>query len=160
MIKLDKYDLAILSILQQNGRITKVALAEKVNLSPSPCWERLRRLEREGYIKGYRASVDLRKLTSVTEVLVEVALANHKSEDFQRFESAIQVVPEIVDCWATGGGMDYILKVVVNDIETYQKLLDRLLEAGLGIDRYFSYIVTKSVKSASPSLDSLLAEKE
>ncbi len=154
--KLDKSDLTILKALQEDGRITKVDLAKKVNLSASPCWERLRRLEREGYVDCYRAIVNLRKVAAVTEVIIEVTLENHHSADFHRFESAMQEVPEVVECWAVGGGMDYILKVVVSDVEAYQKLLDRLLEAGIGIDKYFGYIVTKSVKSSPPSIDCLL----
>ena len=156
MLKFDKYDLAILRTLQENGRITKVALARAVNLSPSPCWERLRRLEKAGYITGYRANVDLRKLTPLTEVIVEVTLANHQAADFTRFETAIQSIPEIVECSATGGGIDYVMKLVVADVDGYQQLMDRLLNAGIGIDRYFGYIVTKPVKSTPPSLDDLI----
>lgn len=158
MPKLDSYDLAILRTLQANGRITKVALARAVNLSPSPCWERLRRLEAGGYIVGYHASVDLRKLASVTEVLVEVTLASHQAEDFRRFESEIQDIPEIVECSATGGGIDYVMKLVVRDVDAYQRLMDRMLEAGIGIDRYFGYVVTKPVKAAQVCLDSLVTE--
>ena len=153
MRKLDGYDLAILRTLQTNGRITKTALADAVNLSPSPCWERLRRLEEAGYITGYSAEVDLRLLGPVTEVLVEVTLANHQSSDFQRFERHIQDVVEVVDCVATGGGIDYVLRLVVRDVDAYQRLMDSLLDAALGIDRYFGYIVTKRVKSGQPSLD-------
>ena len=93
-LKLDRYDLAILQKLQQEGRITKVALAEAVNLSSSPCWERLRRLEDAGYITGYQANLNLRKLAPVTEVMVEVSLANHQAADFKRFETAILEVSE------------------------------------------------------------------
>ena len=73
--KLDSYDFAILRALQLNGRMTKVALAEAVNLSPSPCWERLKKLESAGLITGYRAMVDIRKIAPVTEVLVEITLS-------------------------------------------------------------------------------------
>ena len=76
--RLDSYDIAILKELQRNGRMTKVALAEAVNLSPSPCWERLKKLEGAGFITGYRAQVDIRKIAPVTEVLVEVILDGHR----------------------------------------------------------------------------------
>lgn len=155
MRKLDRYDLAILRVLQRKGRITKTALAEAVNLSPSPCWERLRRLEAEGYISGYRADINIALLGPVTEVLVEITLANHQSGDFKRFEHAIAETPEVVDCVATGGGIDYVMRLVVRDIDAYQRLMDRLLDAGIGIDRYFGYIVTKHVKSAEPMLDDI-----
>ena len=155
-LKLDRYDLAILQKLQQGGRITKVALAEAVNLSSSPCWERLRRLEDAGYITGYQASIDLRRLTRVAEVIVEVTLTNHKATDFRRFETAIQDVPEIVECSAIGGGIDYVMRLIVRDVDAYQRLMDRLLDDGIGIDRYFGYIVTKPVKSAPPVLGNLI----
>ena len=154
--KLDGYDLAILRTLQTNGRITKTALADAVNLSPSPCWERLRRLEEAGYITGYAAAVDIRLLGPVTEVLVEITLANHQGADFQRFEKFIEDVAEVVDCVATGGGIDYMLRLVVRDVDAYQRLMDMLLDADLGIDRYFGYIVTKRIKATPPPLDRLV----
>ena len=152
MRKLDVYDLAILRILQTQGRITKVALSEAVNLSPSPCWERLKRLESAGYIVGYQAMVDLRRIAPVTEVMVEVTLTNHRAEDFRRFEAVMQAEPQIVACWATGGGIDYMMRLIVADVDAYQHLMDRLLDADIGIGRYFGYIVTKQVKSAPPPL--------
>lgn len=152
MSGLDAFDLAILKALQTNGRMTKVALAQAVNLSPSPCVERLKKLEKAGFITGYRAMVDLRKLGPVTEVHVEVTLANHQAADFRRFEAAVMELPEIVECAATGGGVDYMMKAVVVDVDAYQRLMDRLLDAGVGIERYFGYIVTKAVKNTAPPL--------
>ena len=156
--RLDGIDLKILGTLQREGRITKQALAERVNLSPTPCWERLKRLEKAGYIKGYHAEIDLAKLAGVTTVLVEVTLKQHRLEDFERFERAIGQVPEVVECAATGGGIDYLLKIVTVDIDSYQRLIDELLAAGIGIERYFTYVVTRSVKAASqPPVELLLA---
>lgn len=149
-VKLDSYDLAILRQLQANGRMTKVALAEAVNLSPSPCWERLKKLERAGLITGYRALVDVRRIAPLTEVLVEVTLSGHTAEDFRRFEAAMEARDEVLGCWALGGGVDYILRLGVADVDGYQRLMDALLEADLGIARYFGYIVTKTVKDVPP----------
>lgn len=149
-LRLDPIDLKILAVLQRDGRITKVRLADAVNLSPSPCWERLKRLEGAGLIKGYQARLDLARVAPFTEVLVEVTLQRHRQEDFLRFEQAMQETPEVLDCWATGGGLDYLLRVVAPDVDAYQRLVDRLLEAEIGIDRYFTYIVTRSVKSQAP----------
>jgi Lrp/AsnC family transcriptional regulator, regulator of ectoine-degradation genes len=143
---LDSIDLRILAVLQKNGRITKVDLAAEVGLSPSPCWERMRRLERAGFITAYRAEVDLHRVVRHESFFVEVTLSGHSATDFQRFESAILKVPEIVECHATGGGVDYLLRVVCVDVERYQGLIDGLLEADVGIGRYFTYIVTKAVK--------------
>lgn len=150
MAMLDRYDIAILKTLQSNGRITKVALAEAVNLSPSPCWERLKRLEQAGLITGYRADIDVAELRPMILVLVEVTLSHHQAENFKAFEAAIQEYPEIIECAATGGGIDYVMKLAVSDVDAYQRLMDRLLDAGIGINRYFGYVVTKMVKSAPP----------
>ncbi|HEX9906763.1 MAG TPA: Lrp/AsnC family transcriptional regulator [Propylenella sp.] len=145
--KIDSYDLRILEALQRDGRMTKVRLADAVHLTPSPCWERLKRLEGDGVIAGYHAHIDPKKLGPATTVMVEIALREHRAADFERFEKAVRDVPEIVECQATGGGIDYVMKVVVPDIDAYQRLIDRLLEAGLGIERYYSYVVTKTVKA-------------
>lgn len=159
MPKLDAYDWKILATLQADGRITKVKLAEAVGLSPSPTWERLRRLEEAGVISGYHARVDVKRLASITTVMVEVMLKRHQSEDFKRFELAVAEMDEVVACWATGGGLDYMMQVVAPDVDAYQRFMDRLLESDIGVDRYFSYIVTKPVKEAcGPSLTAL-AEK-
>jgi Lrp/AsnC family transcriptional regulator of ectoine degradation len=144
--KLDAIDLRILSEIQRDGRITKLALADRVGLSPTPCWTRLRRLERAGVITGYHARVALRSVTPFATVFVEVTLGAHRQTDFERFEQAVKKVPEIVACWALGGGVDYLLKVVARDIDAYQRLIDGLLEREIGIDRYFSYIVTRTVR--------------
>ncbi len=150
-MKLDAIDLKILAALQREGRMSKVKLAETVNLSPSPCWERLRRLEKAGIIAGYHARIDLTMLAKTATVWMEVTLRHHTQDGFDIFERAVQDVPEIVECWATGGGIDYLLKVVAKDVDAYQRLVSRLLNAEIGIDRYFTYIVTKPVKE-SPEL--------
>ena len=147
--RLDAIDIKILATLQKEGRITKLALAERVNLSPTPCWERLKRLQNAGFIAGYRAEIVLAKLGSATTVLVEVTLKQHRIEDFEVFERTVRQVPEIVECLATGGGIDYLLKIVSPDIDAYQRLIDELLTANIGIDRYFTYVVTRTVKSAA-----------
>ncbi len=149
-MKLDKIDLKILSALQNDGRMTKLRLAEAVNLSPTACWERLSRLEKNGVITGYTARINTEKFTSRTTALVEIMLKSHQQADFQRFEAAILKEPAIISCDATGGGVDYILRIVAPDIDAYQRLIDRLLTLELGIDRYFTYIVTKSVKMTDP----------
>lgn len=138
--------------------MTKVALAGAVNLSPSPCNERLKRLERAGYISGYRAVINVRKLAPVTEVFVEITLQNHQAKHFQIFETAVRDIPEIVECTATGGGIDYMLKLVVRDVDAYQRLIDELLDAALGIERYFGYIATKPIKSAPVHISRLLGQ--
>ncbi|RWM35926.1 MAG: Lrp/AsnC family transcriptional regulator [Mesorhizobium sp.] len=144
--KLDQIDLKILDAVQRDGRITKLALADKVGLSPTPCWMRLRKLEKAGIVSGYHAKVAMRAVAPVATVLMEVTLASHRQADFDRFERVIRDVPEIVACWSVGGGVDYLLKVMARDIDAYQRFVDALLEREIGIDRYFTYIVTKTMK--------------
>ena len=145
-MKLDAVDLRILDAIQRDGRITKLALAEKAGLSPTPCWMRLRKLEKAGIVSGYHAHLNLRKVAPVATVLMEVTLANHRQSDFDRFERAIAAIPEIVACWSVGGGVDYVLKIMTADIDAYQRLVDGLLDREIGIERYFTYIVTKTIK--------------
>jgi Lrp/AsnC family transcriptional regulator of ectoine degradation len=144
--KLDAIDLRILDAIQRDGRITKLALAEAVGLSPTPCWMRLRKLEKAGIVTGYHARIAMRQIAPVATVLMEVTLGSHRQADFDRFERAVRDLAEVVACWSLGGGVDYLLKVMTRDIDAYQRLVDELLQRDIGIDRYFTYIVTKTVK--------------
>ncbi|MGN6551917.1 MAG: Lrp/AsnC family transcriptional regulator [Pararhizobium sp.] len=148
-IKLDERDLEILAILQKEGRITSAALAQRVNLSPTPTWERVKRLEKAGIIEGYGARIAAGVFGASTVVFMEAELESHRTADFARFEAAVQEVPEIVECWAVGGGIDYLIKVAARDVDAYQRLVDRLLTAEIGLKRYYTYVVTKPVKAAS-----------
>lgn len=158
-IRLDDYDKRIIEVLQRDGRITKVKLAEAVHLSPSSTWERVRRLEEAGVITGYHARVDVRRISPSTTVMVEITLKRHHSDDFKRFEAAVQDMPEVTGCWATGGGLDYMMQVMAPDVDAYQRFMDRLLESDVGVDRYFSYIVTKPVKQDTTPCLKTLTEK-
>ena len=157
MLRLDQRDIAILKVIGEQGRITKAALAERVGLSASPCWERLKKLEKAGLIEGYGARINLKKLAAHVTVFVAAELSDHTAASFQRFERAVQRQEEITACWALGGGFDYLLQIVARDIDAYQRLIDELLDAEIGLARYFTYIVTKPGKNASvPPLDGLL----
>lgn len=145
-MKPDDLDVKILEALQRDGRMTNLHLADEVGLSPSPCWERLRRLEQAGVIRGYHAELALDRIVKTSLVFVEITLRAHEARDFMRFEQAILSIPEVIECQATGGGFDYVLKVVTTDVEHYQHLIERLLAADIGIHKYFTYIVTKQIK--------------
>ncbi|WP_073035121.1 Lrp/AsnC family transcriptional regulator [Roseovarius pacificus] len=156
-MKLDARDMAILRVLSTEGRITKAELATKVGLSASPCWERLKKLEQAGIIEGYNARINLRKLGPHVTVFVAAELADHTPASFRAFEDSVQRYDEITACWALGGGFDYLMQIVTTDIDTYQRLIDEMLEARIGLARYFTYIVTKPVKSpALPPLEALI----
>ncbi len=149
MIKLDDRDLKILSVLQQDGRIPKNQLAVQVHLSPTACWERLKRLEKLGIIEGYGARLSLAKLGSSTTIFMQVELVSHRAEDFERFEKAVMEMDEVFECWAVGGGIDYFLKLVCKGVDAYQRKVDEMLEADIGLKRYYTYVVTKPVKDIS-----------
>jgi Lrp/AsnC family transcriptional regulator of ectoine degradation len=157
MFALDDRDLAILKALAREGRLSKAALAERVGLSPTPCWNRLKRLEDAGLIESYHARINLRKLGPSVTVFVVAELRDHTAESFRAFEAAVKRYEEVTGAWALGGGFDYLLQIVTRDIDAYQRLLDDMLDARIGLARYFSYIVTKSVKGPMPPpLDLLL----
>lgn len=156
-MKLDARDLQILRVLSAEGRITKADLAAKVGLSASPCWERLRKLEQAGIIEGYNTRINLRKLGPHVTVFVAAELADHTPASFRAFEDSVQRYAEITACWALGGGFDYLMQIVTTDIDSYQRLIDEMLEARIGLARYFTYIVTKPVKSPGlPPLEALM----
>lgn len=144
--KLDRLDLRILSTLQTDGRMPNVKLAEAVGLTPSPCLDRLKRLERAGYVRRYRAEIDIAKLGEHVIVFAQVTLRGHGRNNFTRFEQAVRAVPEIVEAHKMGGGFDYLLKFVCPDIAGYQALSEKLIQGRLAIGQYFSYVVIEPVK--------------
>jgi Lrp/AsnC family transcriptional regulator of ectoine degradation len=157
--RLDARDLRILEIIQTNGRISKKALADAIGLSLTPCFQRLQRLEKEGFIREYRGVLDARRFGAVIWVYTEVKLARHRAVDFRLFESAIQRMPEVLECHAVGGGIDYLLKFVANDVAHYQRAMESLLDSGIAVDCYYTHIVTKRIKEASAIPLALLANR-
>ncbi|ACP22112.1 putative transcriptional regulator Lrp (plasmid) [Sinorhizobium fredii NGR234] len=143
-MKLDRIDVRILNALQKNGRMTNVELAEMVNLSPSPCLLRVKKLQAEGYIEGYSAQINIGKLGQTLTVFTEITLKNHRQVDFARFLAAIEKVDQVIECHLVSGGYDYLVKFVTAGIEEYQMLMERLLGLEIGIDKYFSFVVLKS----------------
>ncbi|NHN85461.1 winged helix-turn-helix transcriptional regulator [Acetobacter musti] len=155
--KLDRIDLRILAELQRNGRLTNVELARRVGLSASPCLIRVKRLEKSGYIASYGAQIDLNRISSLLTVFTEVTLSDHRRDDFSRFEAHIRKVSSIVECHLVSGGYDYLLKFVTRDVDHYQQTIESLLDSGIGIEKYFSYIVIKSpIVKPAVSVDSLI----
>ncbi len=152
---LDAADIRILSAIQKHGQLSKTKLAEIVNLSPTPCWERLSRLKSAGFIRGYRGVIALDRICEFTQVIVTISLTHHRKSDFDRFEARIRALDEVTECVATGGGMDYVIKVFSPTLAAFQNLMESLLATELGIDRYMTYIVTREVKYESPSLSAL-----
>ncbi len=155
---LDPTDIRILSAVQKHGQLSKMKLAELVNLSPTPCWARLTRLRAAGYIRGYHADIALERVIDATRVVVTVSLTRHRKVDFDRFENHIKSVDEIINCVATGGGIDYIMTVVTPSLSAFQALMDELLSAELAIDRYMTYFATRLIKAEQPNLAKLTGQ--
>ena len=155
--KLDRIDLKILAALQDNGRITNAALSDEVGLSQSPCLQRVKRLEASGYITGYGARIDVGRLADAITVFTEVTIADHRREDFVKFENGITRFPEVTECHLISGGYDYLLKFVARSVSDYQETIERLLDARIGIEKYFSYIVIKSpIEGRNPDIDRIV----
>jgi Lrp/AsnC family transcriptional regulator, regulator of ectoine-degradation genes len=155
---LDATDIRILSAVQKHGQLSKTKLAEIVNLSPTPCWARLNKLKTAGLIRGYCGDIALDRIGDFTQVIVTVALTQHRKSDFDRFEAHIRELDEVTECIATGGGMDYVMKIFSPNLAAFQSLMESLLAAELGIERYMTYIVTREVKAEPPNLAGLIAK--
>ncbi|WP_136685587.1 Lrp/AsnC family transcriptional regulator [Falsirhodobacter xinxiangensis] len=134
-IKLDRIDIKILAELMKDGRISNVRLSEHVGLSPSPCLQRIRRMEAAGIISGYGAFLDMRKVAQVVTIFTEFTLADHRSDNFSRFEQGMARVPEVMECHLISGGYDYLVKFIAKSILDYQELIEQLLERNLGVTR-------------------------
>lgn len=156
--KIDETDLKILEILQDNARISQSDLAKKVNLSLSPCHVRLRKLESLGLIKGYKTVIDLGKLLRQSSVFVTLRLEKHQKQDFELFEKHVQKIREVTECFALGGGFDYLLKFTVRDIGHYQSTMDKLLSDFAGVREYYTYIVTGVIKNKDIPIGKLLTD--
>lgn len=157
-IGLDATDLRILCAVQQHGQLSKTRLAEIANISATPCWARLDRLKAAGFIRGYHADIALERICEFTRVIVTVSLTHHRKADFDRFEAFVNSRDEFTECIATGGGMDYVLKVVCSNLTGFQALMQAMLDAELGVDRYMTYIATRTVKASHPNLNKLVAK--
>lgn len=124
---IDKIDLNILKILQENGRITNLQLSTEIGLSPAPTLERVKKLEQGGYIKSFHAFVDERKLNLGIKAFTLIRLSHHKSSVITDFIKKTNEINEIIECHHVTGGFDFILKIMVKDISAYQNfVLDKL----------------------------------
>lgn len=123
----DIYDIAILREVQINAKITVKDLSEKINLSPTPTFERLKKLEKEGYITGYHAKLDIKKLGLSLMVMCNVSLKNHQKDIIEKFQEEIIRFDEVKECYHIAGMYDYLLKIVVKDMDAYQHFVSKKL---------------------------------
>ncbi len=149
MHKLDQIDRDILAALQTDGRITNVALAKQVGLSPTPCLERVKSLEAAGLIRGYAAQLSPAALGLGLTVFVQIAIERTSQQVFDDFRAAVQAIPEIQECHMVAGGYDYLLKVRVPDMAAYRHFLGAVLSGVPGIRETHTYPVMEQVKETT-----------
>ncbi|MCK6403960.1 Lrp/AsnC family leucine-responsive transcriptional regulator [Sphaerotilus sulfidivorans] len=146
---LDKIDRRILALLQADGRLSNLKLAEAVHLSPTAVLERVRRLTREGFILGYEARLDPVKLDAGLMVFVEVLLDRTVQDVMDTFRAAVQVRPEILECHLVAGGFDYLLKTRVADMAAYREFIGSVIWALPGVRETRTYVVMEEVKNTA-----------
>lgn len=143
---MDDKDLQILRELQKNGRLSNAELAERVNLSPSPCLRRLRNLENSGVIEGYTAIINQKSYGLPVTVFIQIRLDHHSTEAAQEFERRIQDIDEVMDCHLMTGDTDYLLRVVVESLEAYEAFIRKRIHPIpyiASINTSFAYGVVK-----------------
>ena len=143
---LDTASLRILEELQRNSELSTAELAERVGLSQTPCWRRQKELEENGYIKRYAAIVDRRKVGLMVCCHAHVTLNRHAAGVVEEFENAIQLRDEVVECYETTGNSDYLIKVVVPDMEAYQAFLHDVLFKLQGVGNINTAVALREVK--------------
>ncbi|MFP6793687.1 MAG: Lrp/AsnC ligand binding domain-containing protein [Pseudomonadales bacterium] len=145
---LDRIDVKILQLLQANGRITNTELADKVGLSATPCSERVKTLERLGYIESYGAKLNPRLLQLELLVFVEINLIRTSPDVFEEFSQAIVVLPQVLECHLVSGNFDYLIKARVANMAAYRQLLGETLLTLPGVSGSRTYVVMEEVKEA------------
>lgn len=147
---LDDIDLEILALLQNDGRMTNRSLAEAVGLSPSPCLERVRRLEEAGFISRYMAVIDVEKLYAPVSIMAQITLGHQSKGQQAKVEEYLTAISAIVTLYEVSGDCDYIARIVTPTIADYQQLTAGLLEnPELGIERIVSHVVMRDIKDFS-----------
>ncbi len=146
---IDRIDRRILEVLQRDGRISNLKLAEQVALSPTAVLARVQRLTREGYILGYEARLNPLKLGAGMLVFVEILLDRTSANVFEQFRAAVQVRPEIMECHLVAGGFDYLLKIRTTDMNSYRAFSGQVLWQLPGVRETRTYAVMEEVKNST-----------
>lgn len=149
MLKLDAIDHRLLHLLQEDAKVNIKVLAEQLNMTKTPIYERIKRYEREGLIEKYVALLDRKKLATSMVVFCSVALENQKLEALKTFGLAIDQIPEVMECYLMGGGNDFLLKVVVEDLQAYHQFSSGKLAALPNVAQIKSTFVLNEVKRST-----------
>lgn len=150
MSDLDKIDRRILETLQADGRVANVELAERIRLSPTSVGERIKRLQRDGFIEGYGARLDPQRLGLGLLVFVELLLDKTTPDVFDRFATAVRRAPEVLECHMVAGGFDYLIKTRLPDMAAYRRFLGETLLGFPGVRETRTYAVMEEVKRDAP----------
>ena len=148
-MELDETDRRLLRALQRNGRMSNAELSDDTHLSPSACHRRVQRLEKEGFISGYVALLDARKMGRPTTVFVEITLSGQADEVLDAFERAVARVPDVLECHLMAGTADYLLKVVANDTEDFARIHRRYLATLPGVAQMQSSFALRTVRNTT-----------
>lgn len=146
---LDLFDLKIIDALQSEGRLSNVELADRIGLSPSPCLRRVKRLEAEGVIEGYAARINRSKIGMGVTVFVSVGLDRHREEEAERFRKVVLRLPQVVSCHAISGESDFLLEIVVADLNQYSEFVLKRLRRIPGVKDLHSSFSLEAMKAGT-----------
>ena len=146
---LDRYEKRILAVLQEDASLSTAAVAEKVGLSASPCWRRIDRLEREGFIKRKVALVDRRKIGLNAQIFAQIKLNAHGRAHLDEFAAAIRAFPEVLECYVLMGPVDFLIRVVAPDIEAYERFFFDQLSQLPGVQEVNSTVALSEIKATT-----------
>jgi Lrp/AsnC family transcriptional regulator len=146
---LDKYEKHILALLQEDASLSTAQISERIGLSPSPCWRRVDRLEKEGFIKRKVALVDRRKVGLNAHVFAQVKLNAHGRANLDDFTKAIRAFPEVLECYVLMGPVDFLIRVVAPDIEAYERFFFNQLSQLPGVQEVNSTVALSEIKATT-----------
>ena len=146
---LDKYEKRILALLQEDASLSTAAIAEKVGLSSSPCWRRIDRLEREGFIRRKVALVDRKKVGLNAHIFAQIKLNAHGRANLDEFAEAIRGFPEVLECYVLMGSVDFLIRVVASDIEAYERFFFNRLSQLPGVQEVNSTVALSEIKATT-----------
>lgn len=148
-ISLDKFDVAILRVLQRNARASLQEVSDAVGLTTSPCWARIKRMEENGVIEGYTVKVNAEKVGRPEQLIVQLTLNKHTDAAITEFTKHLEAIPEVVEAYLVSGDYDYVLRLSVRDTRDYERLLRQKLYKIPGLRHSKSSFVLRSLKATS-----------
>jgi Lrp/AsnC family transcriptional regulator, leucine-responsive regulatory protein len=153
-MELDKFDLAILSVLQEDGRASLQDISARVGLSTTPCWGRIKKMETNGVIQGYSVRIDPTAIGFTETVILQLTLESHNDETLQAFGKALEEIPEVLEAYLISGDYDYYVRIAVRDTRDYERLLRERLYRLPGIRHSKSSFVLRQLKHSLTPLPS------